>query len=332
MAFIFGSNPDSLAQQRMGTDQMNIGFAERQQALAQSEQDRANQQQIDADNRARDEQAQEFQFGAQQAAQQKASAENDYRFNLGRQDEAAATAESKRRFDIGAKQTQQQIDASTGQSDYAEAVNAVENGDVTSLADLTKSFPKLTPSQQQRAAMYLTMKTRKQGQDYQSVMAAANAATGLVTPKPVTTTVKPHFWSSPVTTTTPATPLTEDEAFAKLATVKPLAKFLPALTWDEQSQKFLPAIPKPEGWQPTQTSGSGTGPGTPPNAQAAPASAPAPFSFNATAAPQPTTVTSGTQPLSGGVPNLVAGQTVYKGYRYVGGDPGAQTSWVPANQ
>jgi hypothetical protein len=296
--FIFASNPDSLANQRNVADQENIGLAQSDQQARQRAIDIGQQRQIEAQQRAQAEQDAQFQFQQQQAAQAQAEQQNDFRFNLGRQDQAAAAAEDKRRFDIGAKQTQQQIDAGKGQNDYVEAVNAIESGDITNPDDLTKGFPSLTPTQKQRAVMYLSMKTKKQGQDYQSVAAAANAATGIVAPPfNPTPAVKPHWWSSTPPSEKPPAPLTEDEAMGKLASDKNaigLRKFLPALTWDEANQRFMPAIPKPEGWMPNsvapaaapspQPSASGTG-------------APGSFAFNNTA-PQSTTVTAGPQPLA----------------------------------
>lgn len=326
--FIFGSGLDQLAQQRNQADATNIGLAQSDQALRQRAIDVGQQRQMEAQRQTADQQNQQFAFQAQQAAQQQADQENQFQFGLQRQDKAAATAEDTRRFNIGAAQTQQQIDASKGQNDYAEAVNAIENGDVTTTDDLDKSFKSLTPTQKQRAAMYLSMKTKKQGQDYQSVAAAAAAATGIVAPpfNPVTPP-KAHWWSSAPEAPKPPAPLTEDEAMAKLAAVKPLAKFLPALTWDFQTQKFLPAIPKPEGWQPITgpvAQADAGGAITPPPGR--PMAGPAPFAFN-TAAPQPTTVTAGVQPLAPGNTGLTPRVTtkaqydvLQSGQMYIGSD------------
>ena len=351
--FIFGSNPDSLSQARTTADQQNIGLALSDQAARQRAIDVGQQRQIQQQQSDQARQDAQFQFAQQQAAQQQsqqqANQENDFRFNIGRQDQAAADAESKRRFNIGAAQTQQQIDSTKGQNDYAEAVSAIENGDVTSLKDLTKSFPNLTPQQQQRGAMYLSMKSQKQGQDYQAVVSAADAATGLVAPKPTQQVIPPgtkwnpaNWGASSTTNTIPPVPINEDQAFAALASnpkAKPLGKTLFALAWDDNAQRFVPAIPKPEGWAPTQTlppirPPSGAGPALPSMPPTAPNSlAPAPFAFN-TAAPQPTTVTAGTQPLAGPSRAPIDAGTVYKGYVFQGGDPADQRNWalVPQTQ
>jgi hypothetical protein len=300
MAYVFGSGIDSVAQQKNYYDQMNVGLAQSDQAARQRAIDITQQRQLQTQQQAQDQANAQYQFQQQQAAQQQADQTNDFRFNLGRQDEASARAEDTRRFNVQTQLQKDQLASTKGQNDYAEAVNAIENGDVNNPDDLAKSFPNLNAQQQTRASMYLTMKAKKQTQDYQAVQAAADAATGLVASKPVTTTAKPHFWSSPVTTTTPAAPLSEDEAFAKLAPIKPLAKFLPALTWDEAAQRFVPAMPKPE-WQPPGAMPgpvaqvSAGGPTLPPGQ---PMAGPAPFQFNPSATPQPTAVTSGPQPLA----------------------------------
>lgn len=315
--FIFGTNPDQLAQQRNVADQMNISLAQDQQRQAQDQINRQQAAQFEAARQRQAEQDSSFQFAANQAAQTKADQENEFRFGLQRQDQAAATAEDTRRFNAQLELQKSQIAGTKGQTDYAEAINAIENGDVTTPADLAKSFSNLTPQQKQRAGMYLGGKNRRESQDYQSVVDAANAATGVVRPPDVTTTAKPHWWSSPVTTTTPAAKLTEDQAMAKLSGVKALQKFLPALTWDEDKQQFVPAVPKPDGWQPT-VAGAAAGQ----------------FSFGAggpTPAPTPPTVTAGPTPVTGTLPALAV-NTIYKGYRYIGGDPATSSSWVPVNQ
>jgi hypothetical protein len=320
--FIFGSGIDQVANQRNVADQQNIGLAQSDQAARQRAIDIGQQRQMQAQQEEQARQDAQFQFAQQQAASQAADQKNDFRFNLGRQDEATARTEDTRRFNVGVDLQKQQIAAGKGQADYSEAINAIENGDVSKPEDLDKSFGGLSAIQKQRALMYLSMKSKKQTQDYQSVMAAANAATGTVAPvfTPVTP-VKPHWWSSTPEAPKPPPPLTEDEAMAKLAAHKQFLKFIPALTFDEATQKFMPAIPKPEGWQPT----SGPAPVTAP-----PAAAPAPggFAFN-TATPQPTTVTAGTQPL--GNAGLAPG-TVYKGYTYQGGDPKDPKNWAPVTQ
>lgn len=322
MAFIFGGDVDQLARQRNVADQQNIGLAQADQAARQHAIDITQQRQIDAQRQAQAEADAQFQFQQQQTAQAQADQKNNFRFNLGRQDEATARAEDTRRFNVQTDLQKQQINATKGQNDYAEAVNAIENGDVTNPGDLDKSFSGLSPTQKQRASMYLTMKAKKQTQDYQAVQAAADAATGLVASKPVTTTSKPHFWSSPVTTVTPAVSVSEDDAFAKLASDKnaiALRKFLPALTWDEAGQRFVPAMPKPE-WQPPEMTPA---PNTP-AATAAPGAAPPPFQFNAGVSPQPTAVTAGPQPVAS---STMPVGTIYKGYAYLGGDPTQQASW-----
>jgi hypothetical protein len=370
--FIFGSGVDQLANQRNVADQENIGLAQSDQQARQRAIDIGQQRQIEAQQRAQAEQDAQFQFQQQQAAHAQADQQNDFRFNLGRQDQAAAAAEDKRRFDIGAKQTQQQIDAGKGQNDYVEAVNAIESGDITNPDDLTKGFPSLTPTQKQRAVMYLSMKTKKQGQDYQSVAAAANAATGIVNPPPPVAPPAQSGWNRFWHGATPAAkapaPLTEDEAMGKLASDKNaigLRKFLPALTWDEANQRFMPAIPKPEGWMPNSVAPAAA---TSPQPSAPGTGAAGSFAFNNTA-PQPTSVTAGPQPLSPqpptspyesalkrrfmartpaelgtwprlnnppphtpGLPSTPEPGTIYKGYMFQGGDPSNRNNWTQVPQ
>jgi hypothetical protein len=309
--FVFGGSPDALAGQQNFYDQTNIELAQKERDLQQRQIDEAQRQQAQADEQAQAQDPADAQFRFQAQQEAAANAENQYRFNLGRQDEQAANAESKRQFDTQTALTKQQIAAQTGGADYSEAYNAIANGDVVTPDDLAKSFPSLTPIQKQRAAMYLQQKKTRDVQDYQQIAAGAAAATGAVRPPTTQTVTKGGWFSSPTTNTVPAVNLTEDQAMASLASMKQFAKVLPHLVWNEEDQKFEPAIKPPAGFvfpglavpPPSMTVPAPVAPGTPPSAP--------PFQFSPgvtnMAASTPTRVQIGQTPVNAPAPTPPTG-------------------------
>lgn len=356
MAFIFASNPDSLAGQKNYYDQSNIRLAENDQRARQAMIDEQNRQALRNQElmRADAMQAQQAQLAAAQNAfnfqqnqmvRQDDKADRAFKFGIDRADRAAENKEQRRQFDVGSDLKKTQLADSKAQGDYVELVNAIGDNSITSPSQIDALFGHLSKPDLDRAKVYFHSKQQGLNDEYQAVNNAAQAATAQVVAKAVPATDNTHtilrFLPSNAKPAVPSPRLTEQEAMKKLIDVpkNPLLKnYMDLIQWDEGAQQFVPIIKKPQGFTFAAPS--------PPTATA-PSPLPSPAvsadSFSFTNAPpaavsQPPIVWP---PGAGSAPNQLVAQrnqgyrvgAMYKGgLVYLGGDPNSPASWKQAGQ
>ena len=247
MAFIFAGSPDALANQRLATDRTNIDLAQTEREAQQRAIDQYNQNQIAADRQAeedrRQQQAEQFQFAnlaASQGADQRAAQTQAYQFGQREADVAAERKQSAYQFGETQKLKKEELGAGQAQNDFANLMRGIESGDITSPEDIEATYTHLTPQQKVMATQHLTNTLNLQGQQYQQSLGAAAAATRQVLQRSGVPSWFPRGSSK----------IDESSAMSALAGDKQLAKYLPLLKWDEDSQQFVPILKKPSATTP----------------------------------------------------------------------------------
>jgi len=259
MPYVFSDSFGGVANQRLATDQMNIGIqredAARRDAALQQQRAEWLAAQQQAAKYAQDQQQNTFNFGVQQQTRADQLAQNAataatgaYQFNAGQKFSADENAANRKaNLDaITARNTQQENGA-----DYNEAFQQVNNGTVRDPAQFKILFPKLSDTEIGKLTAYSLGRNKVEADNYDALLAAANEATGFVKTKNPGTPAVPaaHFWNSDKAAILPSQ-LDEDAAFALATNHRVVARNLDKLAWDAVSQRFVPAIAPPTGYVP----------------------------------------------------------------------------------
>lgn len=323
MAFIFASDPNSLASSRMGYDQLNVNLAEKDRAARQQAIDQQNQNYVLAQQQARkdaEEQAQrQYQFASLSANQQQSAASADtqkFQFNAEEADKKAQREQGAYQFGESQKLKSKELDANQAYGDFQSVMNGIQTGDITDPTDIS-THDKLTPEQKASALSHLATVTAKHAQDYQGLAGVAKGAT---------LAVKPTGFFSRFQT------LSEADAMDRLAFDPTYRRLAEKLVWNEAAQQFEPNLTPPKSSVapaspvnslslgnavPVPVDNPGYGFAMPQPAATAPA--PAPFGNRGAMAQTNAPVTQ--------MSNGYRVNAVYRGMQYLGGDPNNPASW-----
>lgn len=326
MAYVFGTNFDSLNNAAQGYNNLNLRVAENAQNAYQRDQEKQTQDAIFAQRQqeedARLNQQQQYQFyqAAQQAARDKqAQATDAYRFNVGESDKAAERQQQQYQFGANMDLSRQQMTTQQAQqktaSLFSEAVNLVKSGKYDDDPDgVVRDHPGLAPQQYSYLNSLWDAKNKKALTAYATKQAEAEAATQ---------NVQTPGWL----------PKNRFQMAAK--GLQPVV--------DSTSTNIVPLMPPPYQRPSTNAPDAGTTP--PPNISFVPPAAPPQFMFGQSegALPQQSPVVA-PQSFDVAPSAPTPDRTAVGGYKlgmtykqkdgsklvYLGGDPNDEGSWQPA--